>query len=46
MKSIWDKIKTAFEFEDSSNVESRRRVIKGVAGLAALTVVPVGIQQG
>lgn len=44
VKSIWQKLKESLQLDDSTavDVESRRRFIKGAAGLAAIAAIPVG----
>lgn len=46
--SIWDKLKRALQLSESTevDVESRRRFLKGAAGLAVMAVIPIGIDQG
>jgi len=45
---IWGKLKKSLSLSDdtSIDVESRRRFLKGAAGLAAIAAIPVGVSGG
>jgi len=44
--TFFNKLKNALKFSENANVEDRRRVLKGAAGLAVVACIPIGLNEG